>query len=87
MIEEASLIADDGENDTYLDEQGKVRIDHDVIQRSKLRVEQRRWHAGRLNPKKYGDKVQIEDVTPIRPEDARQELAAFLAGLVAGATK
>jgi hypothetical protein len=64
MIEEAADIADDGSNDTYLDDDGNVRVNNDVIQRSKLRVEQRRWHAGKLKPKKYGDKLHVEDVTP-----------------------
>ncbi|HEY5808152.1 MAG TPA: hypothetical protein VIT67_09310, partial [Povalibacter sp.] len=36
------------------------RIDHDVIARSRLRVDARKWYAGKLHPKKYGDKVQTE---------------------------
>lgn len=53
-------IADDGRNDTYKDDRGNIRTDHDVVQRSKLRVDARKWSAARLAPKKYGDKIQQE---------------------------
>lgn len=52
-------IADDGTNDTYVDDEGKVRVDHDHIQRSKLRIETRKWLMAKLKPKKYGDKVDV----------------------------
>lgn len=52
-------IADDGSNDTYIDEEGKPRVDHDVIQRSRLRVDTRKWIMSKLAPKKYGDKVDV----------------------------
>lgn len=32
-----------------------------VVQRDKLRVEARKWIAAKLKPKKYGDKVEIEN--------------------------
>jgi hypothetical protein len=48
-------IADDGENDTYVDENGNQRTDHDVVQRSRLRVDARKWVASKLLPKVYGD--------------------------------
>lgn len=52
-------IADDGLNDTYVDEQGNTRTDHDVIARSRLRVDSRKWLLSKLMPKKYGDKIDI----------------------------
>ncbi len=33
--------------------------DNEVIQRSKLRVETRKWIMAKMKPKKYGDKVDI----------------------------
>lgn len=51
-------IADDGRNDTYLDENGNQRTDQDVIARSRLRVDARKWYASKLAPKKYGDKLE-----------------------------
>lgn len=57
--EDLLTIADDGTNDTYIDDEGQVRVDHDVIQRSKLRIETRKWLMSKLAPKKYGDKVDL----------------------------
>ena len=48
-------IADDGTNDTYKDEQGNVKVDTDVLGRSRLRVDARKWVASKLLPKVYGD--------------------------------
>ena len=55
MVEDMIQIADDGLNDTYEDDEGNQRTDHDVIARSKLRVDTRKWLASKLKPKKYGD--------------------------------
>jgi len=60
MVDEMIAIADDGRNDTYEDEDGRIRTDHDVISRSKLRVDTRKWIASKLLPKKYGDKITAE---------------------------
>lgn len=60
LVEDMLSIADDGLNDTYTDEDGSERVMQDVIQRSKLRVDTRKWIASKLKPKKYGDKVQQE---------------------------
>lgn len=59
MAEEILDIADDGRNDTYVDDDGKPRVDTDVIQRSRLRVDTRKWLMSKLAPKKYGDKVDL----------------------------
>lgn len=32
----------------------------DNVERSKLRIESRKWLMGKLKPKKYGDKSQVE---------------------------
>lgn len=60
LFEEILEIADNGSNDTYVDKDGKECIDYDVIARSKLRVDARKWAAAKLAPKKYGDKIQQE---------------------------
>lgn len=58
MAEEIIEIADDGRNDTYKTEDGEERVNNDVIQRSRLRVDTRKWLMSKLAPKKYGDKVE-----------------------------
>lgn len=60
LVDEMIDIADDGRNDTYQDDEGFVKVDHDVIQRSKLRVDTRKWIASKLLPKKYGEKITAE---------------------------
>lgn len=60
LFEDILAIADDGVNDTQVDGEGKVIVNHDHIQRSRLRVDARKWMAGKIAPKKYGDKVQAE---------------------------
>lgn len=60
LAEEALQIADDGRSDTYLDAEGNERTDNEVIQRSRLRVDTRKWLASKMAPKKYGDKVTQE---------------------------
>ena len=60
LAEQILEIADDGTNDTYVDDEGNVRLDHDHIARSRLRVDSRKWLAAKMAPKKYGDKITNE---------------------------
>jgi hypothetical protein len=62
-------ISDYGINDTQVDGDGRVIVDHDVIARSRLRVDSRKWLASKLAPKKYGDKLALggaDDLPPLR---------------------
>ncbi len=76
-------IADDGRNDTQVDDDGVRIVDHDHIARSRLRVDARKWYASKLAPKKYGDR-QIVDatldatVTTMSDEQRRDRLAELL---------
>jgi hypothetical protein len=62
--DEIVLIADDTTLDTVtkVTPQGREyeTVDHENIQRSKLRVNTRQWLMARLNPRLYGDKVEHE---------------------------
>lgn len=69
MAEDILAIADDGRRDTYTDEAGVERTDQDVIARSRLRVDARKWLASKMAPKKYGDKMAIggaDDLPPVQ---------------------
>lgn len=83
LADEIVQIADDGLNDTYLDENGNKRTDQDVIARSRLRVEARKWVASKLKPKKYGDRIQTEVSGSLKVTSAKDlsddELAAIAA--------
>lgn len=69
LFDEILNIADDGKNDTYTDGDGNVRTNQDVIARSRLRVDARKWMAGKLRPKKYGEKLELAG-DPDRPLNA-----------------
>lgn len=58
LADEIMDIADDGSNDWMEKEHGPV-LDAEHVQRSKLRIEARKWVAAKLLPKKYGDKVAL----------------------------
>jgi len=58
FADEILQIADDGSNDTYQTDDGEV-TNHDVIARSRLRVDARKWLASKMAPKKYGDKLDV----------------------------
>lgn len=57
-------ISDDGRNDYLEGQDGDGnpvhRVDHDHIQRSKLRVDSRKWLLSKLAPKKYGDRTAVD---------------------------
>jgi hypothetical protein len=60
MGEEVIEIADDSSRDTYTDDEGVERTDHDHINRSRLRVDARKWYLSKLAPKRYGERTTIE---------------------------
>lgn len=64
MAEYLLDIADDGTNDYMEDEymKGKTpgwQLNGENIQRSKLRVDARKWLMSKYKPKKYGDKIDM----------------------------
>lgn len=65
LFDEILNIADDGSNDFMerLSEDGGAagwKENGEAIRRSQLRVDARKWMAGKLRPKKYGDKLDVE---------------------------
>ena len=64
LFDEIQDIADDGSNDyitkTNADGSEYEAVNSEHIQRSRLRVDARKWMASKLQPKKYGDKQEIE---------------------------
>lgn len=85
LADEVLEIADDGRNDTYVDEDGTRKVDHDCVARSRLRVDARKWMLSKVLPKIYGDARDdlappadhtIEDLLANLPELGRH--VAFL---------
>lgn len=64
IFDEMLDIADDGSNDwmerTRDDGSTYETLNGEHIQRSKVRIETRKWMAGKLAPKKYGEKQSLE---------------------------
>jgi hypothetical protein len=58
MAEEILEIADDSSND-WMAREGRTVPDHENVQRSRLRVDSRRWLLSKMMPKRYGDRVEI----------------------------
>lgn len=62
LAEEILEIADDGSNDLMTITKGDQSYEQEnkeVTNRSKLRVEARKWIASKLKAKKYGDKLDL----------------------------
>lgn len=100
LFDEAIEIADDGSQDYTTKQIGEGAdavsvevVDHEHIQRSKLRVDTRKWAAGRLAPKKYGERVAVtghdggaikmeNSTVSATPSQIRDELHAIFGDLV-----
>jgi hypothetical protein len=63
LADETLDIADDARNDWMLargdDEAEIYRVNGENIQRSRLRIDQRKWFVSKVAPKKYGDKLVL----------------------------
>jgi transposase-like protein len=80
LAAECLEIADDGSRDYETKEDGREVVDHDHIQRSKLRIDTRLKLLSKWNPKKYGERlalagdpeapVQVEATVTLEPGDA-----------------
>lgn len=96
FVDEIFEISDDGSND-WMARQGKDdapgwTLNGEHIQRSRLRVDSRKWFASKVLPKIYGDRV-IQEVTgkdggPIQTEEvnARELIASRIAGIASRLT-
>lgn len=62
IFDEILDIADDARND-WMERRGEEDAgwvaNGEHIQRSRLRIDARKWMAGKLQPKKYGDKLDL----------------------------
>lgn len=84
MFEELLEIADDGTND-WMEKESKdgeiIVLNSEHIQRSRLRVDTRKWFLSKIMPKKFGEKTEVdvtsggEKITGINyivPKDAKK---------------
>lgn len=59
IFEEMLDIADDGTNDYMTLDDGREVLNSEHVQRSKLRIDARKWMLAKMNPTKYGDKIDV----------------------------
>jgi hypothetical protein len=59
IFEDILAIADKANNDTYRDSDGVERVNREVVDRAKIQIDARKWMLGKMQPKKYGDKMDI----------------------------
>ena len=85
LAEEMLSIADDGTNDYMetLDDEGGVsyKINGEHVQRSRLRLDTRKWIASKLKPKKYGDHTRQDINLNVMTDLTDAELAAKFAAM------
>lgn len=86
LVDEILAISDDGTNDWMerKDAEGENagwQINGEHVQRSRLRVDSRKWFASKVAPKKYGEKIVQEhsgpDGGPIKTEVTRVEMVVI----------
>lgn len=88
LFDDSIDIADDARNDWMarygIDDDGKPlagwQANGEHIQRSRLRIDTRRWMAGKLKPKVYGEKSTVD----IGPTDALSDLIGVVNGKTRG---
>jgi hypothetical protein len=86
IFDEMTEIADDAQND-WMERNGAEdagwALNGENIQRSKLRIETRKWALAKMRPKKYGDRT-ISEVTHRFADLPDEELEAEIARLSSG---
>lgn len=73
IFDEILDIADEASNDWMLKNDNgneSYSLNGEHVQRSRLRIDARKWMAGKLRPKVYGDKTSIEHGGAIKVENA-----------------
>lgn len=73
-IDQVVDIADNTSNDTYINESGKEVCNSEWINRSRLRIDTRKWIAAKLAPKIYGERTSQDVTVSMRQEDALTSL-------------
>lgn len=84
--EECLEIADESSRDLVVDGNGNERVNHEVVNRSKLRVETRKWFAGKLDPAGYGEQkggVTV-NIASVHLDVLRALRPAVVEGVVSG---
>jgi hypothetical protein len=79
LLDDILEIADDSSNDTYVNEKGNVVCNTEYVNRSRLKIDARKWNMERLKPKKFGNKIEnsISDGHKSLVEQILDKLGSF----------
>jgi len=64
-------ISDDSAGDYVITEDGRRVVDNEHINRSRLKVDSRKWLLSKLLPKRYGDRIRADMNVGVDPEALR----------------
>lgn len=83
MLDEILEIADDSAKDLKKLENGNLVFDHENVQRSRLRIDTRKWAMARMYPKVYGERYApsakvVNSVVAMHRKRTEEEIDAFL---------
>lgn len=78
-------IADDTSKDYNVDSSGKKTVDNEAIQRSRLKVDTRKWLLSKLIPKEFGESLELKgkvdaNVTTNLPPEIAEMIANMKKG-------
>lgn len=59
IFDEMMNISDETDSDIITLDDGREVVNNNVISRDRLRIDTRKWILSKMNPKKYGDKVDF----------------------------
>lgn len=77
MADEVIDISDDSTNDKVVDEDGNERTNTEVVARSRLRVDSRKWLLSKIMPKVYGEKQEIDLTGNVTLVLSKQDLSVL----------
>lgn len=78
MADDILSIADDTSADQIVDGDGKVRVNHENINRSRLKVDTRKWLMSKLDPRTYGERLDLNST--VQAGDSLAQLMASMRG-------
>ena len=81
LVDEIITISDDSSKDEHITEAGKKACNAEYLNRSRLRVDTRKWIAAKLAPRLYGDRTIVEQKTThsLDPENVAELEASKIA--------
>lgn len=59
ILDEIFDISDNSQNDAITTDDGLTIVNHEIVQRSKIRIDARKWALSKMNRKRFGDGIDL----------------------------